>query len=89
MDPPHIKSSCGTQNKNSNPMGEVGLILCCADQLAVYVVGASHTQFSAPNPNAHPSRPAPNLPLPYKDPPSCKEPPPPAPIIKLEAPQRR
>ena len=24
MDPPHIKTSCGTQNKNSNPMG-IGL----------------------------------------------------------------
>ena len=24
MDPPHIKASCGTQKKNSNPMG-IGL----------------------------------------------------------------
>ena len=29
MDPPHIKTSCGTQNTNSNPIGiGLGILLC-------------------------------------------------------------
>ena len=32
MDPPHIKTSCGTQKRNSNPMGiglEIDYVTCC------------------------------------------------------------
>ena len=55
MDPPHIKSSCGTQNKNSNPMViGLGMNYVTAGNIQKLILTHIKSSFGTHNKNSNP-----------------------------------